>query len=244
MPPGWEEGYDRASGRVYFINHIEKKTSWTHPVTGQTKMIQPVTASLPLQPNYGSAPPATQNAYPPHLTQSLAHPGVQPAPMTVGRGAPLTGMGMGMGMGMGGGMGVVPPVGASSHVASQFAQQQTISLSVAKPQWNTEQETNHCFKCNSEIGGFFKRKRVSLSIPFCSIATRSSLQRYSAFSSIATLISLQLTFCWRASLLPPTQNPACTPPFLSLLFALQPFAFLCFGWCSCCQVGHVQTPIR
>lgn len=148
LPPGWEEGYDRASGRVYFINHIEKKTSWTHPVTGQTKMIQqPVTASLPLQPNYGSAPPATQNAYPPHLSQSMAHT-AQPSMM--GRPAPLT-------------MGAVPPVGASSHVANQFAQQQTISLSVAKPQWNTEQETNHCFKCNAEIGGFFKRKRVSLS---------------------------------------------------------------------------------
>lgn len=31
LPDGWEKAVD-ASGRVYYIDHINKKTSWTPPV--------------------------------------------------------------------------------------------------------------------------------------------------------------------------------------------------------------------
>lgn len=34
LPDGWEKAVD-ASGRVYYIDHINKKTSWTAPVRSQ-----------------------------------------------------------------------------------------------------------------------------------------------------------------------------------------------------------------
>ncbi len=43
LPPGWEE---RATleGSVYFVNHLEKSTQWSHPRTGKKKQ---VSCSLP-----------------------------------------------------------------------------------------------------------------------------------------------------------------------------------------------------
>jgi len=35
LPRGWEESFDQHSGRIYYINHIEKKTTWIHPITNQ-----------------------------------------------------------------------------------------------------------------------------------------------------------------------------------------------------------------
>lgn len=31
LPPGWEESVD-PQGRVYYIDHISKRTSWVHPM--------------------------------------------------------------------------------------------------------------------------------------------------------------------------------------------------------------------
>ena len=33
LPEGWEAMLEPASGRVFFVDHINKQTSWQHPVT-------------------------------------------------------------------------------------------------------------------------------------------------------------------------------------------------------------------
>ena len=33
LPPGWEQRVDRASGRIFFINHNERTTCWADPRT-------------------------------------------------------------------------------------------------------------------------------------------------------------------------------------------------------------------
>ncbi|CAG0892197.1 unnamed protein product [Darwinula stevensoni] len=38
LPPGWEE---RATpqGQVFYVNHVDKSTQWTHPRTGKRKKV-------------------------------------------------------------------------------------------------------------------------------------------------------------------------------------------------------------
>eukprot|EP00964_Phaeocystis_antarctica_P066784 scaffold40422_cov72-Phaeocystis_antarctica.AAC.1 len=33
LPPGWEQRVDRASGRIFFVNHNERTTCWADPRT-------------------------------------------------------------------------------------------------------------------------------------------------------------------------------------------------------------------
>ncbi|KAH3759631.1 vacuolar protein [Pelomyxa schiedti] len=37
LPPGWEEGFDPSSGRVFYIDHNNKITSWTPPVSASVR---------------------------------------------------------------------------------------------------------------------------------------------------------------------------------------------------------------
>lgn len=32
LPPGWEEKQD-SQGRLYYVNHTSRTSTWTHPVT-------------------------------------------------------------------------------------------------------------------------------------------------------------------------------------------------------------------
>lgn len=43
LPPGWEERVT-LDGNVFYANHLNKQTQWTHPRTGKKKM---VTGELP-----------------------------------------------------------------------------------------------------------------------------------------------------------------------------------------------------
>ena len=50
LPPGWEERVDPASGRKFYIDHINKATSWEFPTAA---------ASAPSQPSYAQPPLAS-----------------------------------------------------------------------------------------------------------------------------------------------------------------------------------------
>ncbi|XP_078604731.1 uncharacterized protein LOC144878225 isoform X2 [Branchiostoma floridae x Branchiostoma japonicum] len=48
LPPGWEAKYDAGTGRYFFIDHINKKTSWTDPrITMQVPQLQPAAQRSP-----------------------------------------------------------------------------------------------------------------------------------------------------------------------------------------------------
>ncbi|XP_019619101.1 PREDICTED: uncharacterized protein LOC109466018 [Branchiostoma belcheri] len=48
LPPGWEAKYDAGTGRYFFIDHINKKTSWTDPrTTMQVPQPQPAAPRSP-----------------------------------------------------------------------------------------------------------------------------------------------------------------------------------------------------
>jgi len=54
LPPGWEQRRCSPGGRIFFINHNERTTSWADPSTGQ-----PMTAGsdAPLDPSTGPDAP-------------------------------------------------------------------------------------------------------------------------------------------------------------------------------------------
>ncbi|EGC32796.1 hypothetical protein DICPUDRAFT_155211 [Dictyostelium purpureum] len=73
LPDGWEESTD-SQGRVYYIDHINKKTSWIHPSFSHT-LHQPVAASssndtsksttaTTLNNNLSTSPPSDTSFYP------------------------------------------------------------------------------------------------------------------------------------------------------------------------------------
>ena len=46
LPSGWEQRVDRASGRIYFLNHNERTTSWKTVEPGDTYQLLQVTRPL------------------------------------------------------------------------------------------------------------------------------------------------------------------------------------------------------
>ena len=46
LPSGWEQRVDRASGRIYFLNHNERTTSWETLEPGDTYQLLQVTRPL------------------------------------------------------------------------------------------------------------------------------------------------------------------------------------------------------
>ena len=49
LPPGWEERVDPASGRKFYIDHINKSTSWDFPTAPAGRSSQPSYAVAPRQ---------------------------------------------------------------------------------------------------------------------------------------------------------------------------------------------------
>jgi hypothetical protein len=37
LPPGWEAKLDPNSGKTFYVDHVNKKTQWTHPAIGEKK---------------------------------------------------------------------------------------------------------------------------------------------------------------------------------------------------------------
>jgi len=65
LPPGWEEAKDPRSGRIFYVNHITKTTTWDRPVASPPKPAGP--------PSYNQfAVPAAQVEIPRALPQPAA----------------------------------------------------------------------------------------------------------------------------------------------------------------------------
>eukprot|EP00026_Physarum_polycephalum_P000300 Phypoly_transcript_00300.p1 GENE.Phypoly_transcript_00300~~Phypoly_transcript_00300.p1 ORF type:complete len:1780 (+),score=292.27 Phypoly_transcript_00300:209-5341(+) len=58
LPPGWEEATD-PQGRVYYIDHVSKRTSWVHPLLIRQQAASPSSPSLTSSTYTATTPPVT-----------------------------------------------------------------------------------------------------------------------------------------------------------------------------------------
>ncbi|AAZ13293.1 WW domain containing protein, putative [Trypanosoma equiperdum] len=63
LPPFWEERVDTKSGRVFYVNHQTRETTWSRPQVGLPQQGQPIPASQTNVPVV--APPLATSALPP-----------------------------------------------------------------------------------------------------------------------------------------------------------------------------------
>ena len=47
LPQGWEKRYDPGTGRPFFVDHVNRQTSWVHPVTGRPGLPAPARSPPP-----------------------------------------------------------------------------------------------------------------------------------------------------------------------------------------------------